>query len=532
MKRYRTAVIAAGLLLAAAGLAQAQSGPTQEELNQAQHSTEWLLPNHDYAGVRFVELRQITPSNARSLRPICMFQGADLNRALNNPLVYRGVMYVTTTYSTFALDPKTCRAKWRHDWKLKDKEANSSIKNRGVAIKDGKLVRGTQDGYLFALDAETGKLLWEVHAANAQQYEALSINPLIYDDLVIVGPSGSEYGIRGWIGAFRLQDGQPVWKFNTIPNDGEPGAESWGAADEKLRRGGGIWTTPSLDLEKGLIYVPVGNPAPDLFATDRPGANLYTGAMVVLDARTGKLQWYMQAVPHDTHDWDVPVTSPLFTATINGTKRNVVTVGAKDGLLRLVDRDTREQLYAVPVTTRTNVDTDPTEEGVYACPGMAGGVEWSAPALIPNLDLLVVPAVDWCGVFKKDDEPRFVAGQLFMGGSFTWDPVEKSRGWLTAVRASTGEVAWKYRSSRPMLAAVTATAGGMLFTGELTGDFLAMDARTGDVLYRFPSGGAIVGGVISYAVEGKQYVAAVTGMAAGFWQATPGSWTLVVFALP
>jgi len=198
----------------------------------------------------------------------------------------------------------------------------------------------------------------------------------------------------------------------------------------------------------------------------------------------------------------------------------------------LVDRETREQLYSVPVTTRTNAELDPTEEGVYTCPGMAGGVEWSAPAYTPKLDLMVVPTVDWCGVFKRDDEARFVAGQQFIGGSFTWDPVQKSSGWLIAVKASTGEVVWKYHSSRPMLAAVTATSGDMLFTGELTGDFIAIDARNGNVVYRFNGGGTIVGGVITYAVSGKQYVAAVAGMAAAFWQAQPGSMTLTVFALP
>jgi len=252
----------------------------------------------------------------------------------------------------------------------------------------------------------------------------------------------------------------------------------------------------------------------------------------VLDARTGKLKWYKQAVPHDTHDWDMAVSTPVFATTIAGARRDVITIGAKDGLLRLIDRKTHEEIYAVPVTTRSNTEVEPTEEGVHACPGVYGGVEWNGPALNPELDLLVVPAVDWCGIFKKDDEPRFVAGQLFMGGSFTPDPVEKSTGWLTAVKASTGKVAWKYHSARPMVAAVTATSGNVIFTGEMTGDFIALDARDGNVLYRFNGGGSIVGGVISYAVNGKQYVAAVSGMAAGFWQAAPGSWTLMVFALP
>ena len=532
MKAFRVALITAVTVLGLALRAQAQPGPTQEELNQAQHSTEWLLPNHDYAGARFVDLKQITPANARNLRPVCLFQGADMTRSQTNPLVYRGVMYLTTTYATIALDPATCRVKWRHEWKAKAKEGNTSIKNRGVALKDGKLVRGTQDGYLIALDMETGKLLWEVPAAKPEKFEAIGMTPVAFEDVVIVGPNGSEYGVKGWIGAFRLSDGQPVWRFNTIPDADEPGADSWGATDARLKGGGAIWTTPSLDAAKGLIYVPVGNPAPDFFASQRPGSNLYTNSMIVLDARTGKLQWYKQAVPHDTHDWDLPVASPLFTATVGGATRDMVTMGGKDGLLRLVDRNTREQIYAVPVTTRLNVEQEPTEAGVYTCPGVLGGMEWSVPAYNLQTGLMVAPAVDWCGVFKSDDEPRFIAGQLFMGGSFTYDPIEKSRGWLTAVKTSTGEVVWKYHSIRPMLAAVTATAGGVLFTGELTGDFIALDAGNGDVLYRFNGGGSITGGVISYAVDNKQYVAAVSGMAAAFWQTAPGSMTLIVFSLP
>jgi len=519
-------------LAAAAPAALAVDGPTQEELNQAARSTEWLLPNRDYAGVRLVALAQITPANAAQLRPVCQFQGGDLNRSQTNPLVYRGVMYLTTTYATIALDPVTCRVKWRHEWQAKAKEGNSSIKNRGVALKDGKVVRGTQDGYLLALDAESGKLLWDVQIAQPDKFEAIGMTPLAFEDLVIVGPNGSEYGVKGWIGAFRLEDGKQVWKFNTIPDDGEPGADSWGTTESRLRGGGAIWTTPSLDVARGLVHVAVGNPAPDFIASPRPGANLYTNTMVVLDARTGKLQWYKQGVPQDTHDWDLPVVSPQFTATVAGARRDVVAMGGKDGLLRLVDRQSHEQVYEVAVTTRLNVDEVPTEQGVYACPGVLGGMQWSVPAYNPQTGVMVAPAVDWCGTYKSDEEARFIAGQQFMGGSFTADPVEKSRGWLTALDVSSGKVLWKYHSERPMLGAVTATSGGVIFTGELNGDFIALNEADGRVLYRFTCGGSITGGVISYAVAGKQYVAVVSGMAGAFWKAQPGAMTLTVFALP
>ena len=289
---------------------------------------------------------------------------------------------------------------------------------------------------------------------------------------------------------------------------------------------------PSLDTATGLIYVPVGNPTPYIFGTVRPGANLYTNAMVVLDAKTGALRWYKQFVPHDTHDWDVAVTSPLFVAEDAGTRRRLVTVAGKDGLLRVLNRDSHEEIYSVAITTRSNEDVEPTVEGVHTCPGASGGALWSTPALNPIDNMLFVASIDWCGVFKKAEELRFVPGQFYRGGTYAPDPVEKSHGWLTAINAGNGSVRWKYESARPLLAAVTASAGGVLFTGELTGDFLVIDSKDGKVLYRFYAGGPITGGVVSYAVKGKQYVAVASGAATGYWQAPGGAATILVFSLP
>jgi alcohol dehydrogenase (cytochrome c) len=281
-----------------------------------------------------------------------------------------------------------------------------------------------------------------------------------------------------------------------------------------------------------LVYVPVANPAPDFYDDNRPGANLYTNSMLVLDVRTGKLKWFYQSVQRDTHDWDLTQVSPLFTATVAGKMRKLVAVVGKDGLLRALDRETKEQMYETPVTTRLNTEVPTTTEGIRACPGVLGGVLWNGPAYNPRVNMLYVPAVDWCGVFKKDKEPRFIMGQLYMGGTYLEDPVEKARGWLTAIDAATGKVAWKYESPKPMLAAVTTTSADLVFTGELTGDFIALDARAGKVLYRFHTGGPMNGGVVTYAINGRQYVAASSGSASGFWRAAPGSSTIIIFALP
>ncbi len=506
--------------------------PSQEELNAAQtNTTDWLLSNHDYSGQRFVDLKQINQQNVQQLRPACIYQAGDTKAFHNNPIVYRGVMYITTTWSTIALDATNCKVRWRHNWKPKSIEVHPP--NRGVAIKDGRVVRATTDGYLFALDIETGKLLWEKKVVAAEKNEgSFNMAPVIFEDLIILGLGISEQGVKGWVGAFKLENGEPVWRFNTVPDDGEPGAETWGKGDARRRGGGSVWSPPSLDPAAGLGYIPVANPAPDFYGDLRPGANLYTGSMVVLDVRTGKLKWFYQAVPHDTHDWDLTQASPLFTANVGGKTRKLVAIVGKDGLLHVLDRETKEHLYETPVTTRLNADVATTTEGVRTCPGVLGGVLWNGPAFNPRANMLYVPAVDWCGVFKKATELRFVEGQLYMGGFYLEDPVEKARGWLTAIDASTGKVAWKYESSKPMLAAVTTTSAGLIFTGELTGDFIALDGRTGKILHRFNTGAPMNGGVITYAIAGKQYVAAASGSASGFWRAAPGSSTIVVFALP
>ena len=411
-------------------------------------------------------------------------------------------------------------------------EATNAYRSRGVALKDGMVVRSTSDGYLIALEAETGKVIWERLVADAEKNEMMVMAPLVYEDLVITGIGMSEYGIRGWIGGFRLADGEQVWRFNTVPDEGEPGAETWNVAESKARGGGGVWITPSLDPATGLLYAAVGNPAPDFFGGVRMGNNLYTAAMIVLDAKTGKLQWFRQVVQHDLHDWDLTVTSPLYSAVIAGTRRSLVSVAGKDGILRAVDRDNHEQVYEVPLTTISNADAEPTIEGVHTCPGVLGGFEWSSPSYNPTTNMLVAPTVDWCGVFKKADEARYIPGVLYMGGSYSEDPVEQSRGWLTAVNASTGAIVWKYQSKRPMLASVTATSANLVFTGELTGDFVVVDESRGDVLYRSNTGGAVSTGVITYAVNGKQYVAVASGVTTYFWRTRPAPTTLTIFALP
>jgi alcohol dehydrogenase (cytochrome c) len=516
----------------AAGSPAKGMGPSQQELNAAAgNSTDWLLSNHDYGGQRYVDLKQINQDNASLLRPVGMYQAGDTKQFHTNPVVYKGVMYITTPYSTIALDATSGKLRWRHNWKPKSVEGWPP--NRGAAIKDGRLIRGTLDGYLLALDLDTGKELWNRKTVASEKQEGgFTMAPMLYQDLIIIGPAVSEEGIKGWVGAFRQDNGEPVWRFNTVPDEGEPGADSWGTSEARQHGGTAVWAPLSLDPDQSTVYVPVANPAPDMYGDSRPGANLYSCSMVALDARSGKLKWYYQAVPHDLHDYDITQVSPLFTAEVNGKTRKLIAVAGKDGMLHVLDRESHEPLYEVPVTTRTDADAAPTTAGTHACPGILGGVQWNGPAYNPLTGMLYVNAVDWCGKFAKAEELHTTEGRGFLGGSYTEDPVESSRGWLTAVDASTGAVRWRYQSGRPLLAAVTTTSGEVVFTGEVTGDMLALDARTGKVLYRFNTGGAMNGGVVTYSIEGKQYVAVATGSASAFWKVAPGSSTIIIFALP
>ncbi len=506
------------------------TGPTQAELDGAAAATEtWLYASHDYAGTRFVDLNQITPANAKHLRPVCLYRSEQSASVQTSPLVYGGVMYLTFGRATVAIDAKTCRERWTYIWQPKGQEISPA--NRGAAIKDGKLVRGTADGYLIALDMADGSLLWSQPVASAAGGQYFSMPPLIYGDLIIAGPSGADFGAKNWVGAFKLETGEPVWKFNLVPDPGEPGADTWESAESLKHGGGSLWTPLSLDAKAGILYLPVGNPAPDFYGEIRPGANLYTDSLVALEAKTGKLLWYRQFIPHDVHDADLSQVSPLFTTTIDGKSHDVISVSGKDGLLRLLDRNSHDQFYEVPITTRENVDALPTFEGVRRCPGLLGGMEWNGPAYDPSSNTLFVPAVDWCGIFSKaPKDPPIMQGMHYYGGAVASDPREKSKGWLTALDASTGKERWKYASPTPLVAGVTATSGGVLFTGDLNNDFLTLDAETGEVLYRFNTGGSIGGGVISYALDGKQYVATTSGTVSAFFGGS-GLPAIVIFAV-
>lgn len=520
------AKIKRGFFSGEGGMRPAGKGPSAAELANAAASSDWLYHTGNYQGTRFTPLDQINRNNVDELRVACLYQLGGNETFITGPIVHRGVMYLTTAHVTAAIDASTCRERWRHTWIPEDEELWGN--NRGVAIQDGYVVRGTADGYLFALDAADGGLLWARQVAYPAAGETITMPPMIFEDRVLIGPAGSENNVQGWIGAFALADGQPMWRFNTIPRVGEPGAETWANREILPMGGGAVWTPLSLDVARAEVYVAVTNPAPDFAAHLRPGANLYTNSLVALDVRKGTLNWYSQLVPNDDKDWDLTQVSPLYEAMIKGDKRKLVVTAGKDGVLRVLNRESGERIFETPLGVRVNDDKPITAEGTRYCPGVLGGVQWNGPSFYPAGNLLFVTMVNWCTTAKLDEEVRHIPGELYLGASLEMD--DESSGSLTAIDASSGEIKWQYDSDEPMVAATLTTGSGLVIAGELKGDMLAFDAETGKVLYRFNTGGSMAGGLVSYAVDGQQHIAAVSGKGS-FWFGGKGAATVVVFRL-
>jgi alcohol dehydrogenase (cytochrome c) len=502
-------------------------------------SVNWMYVDHDYHGTRYSGLGEINTTNVQRLERICVHTFPEKEPAQTAPLAYAGVIYATTAHYTVALDGPTCKVIWQHRWEPKAKETLNT--QRGAAIKYGKVVRGTADGYLFALDAKDGKQLWAHQIAKSSDGYFISMPPLTVGNLVLIGPAGAEWASKGWVGGFDINDGTPIWKFNTVPDPWEPGAASWGNPAALKTGGGNTWTPMSYDPVSDLLYVPVGNPAPDFYDKDRAGANLYTNSLVALDAISGKLAWYYQAVPHDVRDWDLTHAGPIFQTEVAGIKRNVIATSGKDGVLRLLDRDTHEVLYRVPFTYREHADGAIDTIPVRICPGVLGGHEWNGSAYSPPLNALFVPATDWCTWVRAASKPpnldQVRRGEaMYFGGEPRYEPWQSASGWLTAFDASTGKQLWKYHAAQPMIGGVVATAGGLVFTGELNGNFEAFDARTGGLLFKHNVGGPIGGGVISFMAGRKQYVAVVSGYVGLYNTAAPelggANPTITVFSLP
>jgi alcohol dehydrogenase (cytochrome c) len=481
---------------------------------------DWLTYNRTLAGDRYSPLTQINTGNAHRLQVKCIAQLGEMGSFETSPIVFDGEMFVTTAHKVVALDAATCAVRWSYNYVPVDPEHLPG--NRGVALYAGRVFRGTTDGHLLALDAATGKLLWDVRVADGALGYEITGAPVAFDGKVFTGDAGADTGIRGRIYAFDAGTGALVWAFDIVPRAGDPAAATWGASTDK--GGGATWSSMAIDPVRHLLFVPTGNPAPDFNDASRGGDNLYTDSVVALDLSTGKLSWYVQQVPHDMHDWDTAAAPVLF----NAGGRDVMAVASKNGLLYQYDRVSHQTLSQAPFTTRSNVDALPTQAGVHVCPGALG--QYNGPAFSPPAGRVFVAAADRCNVLTRA-EPHYVPGGVYFGGMFRLDPPAQQSGWIKAFDAVSGREVWSVHRKDPVLAAVTPTAGGLLLTGDMGGSFLALDAQDGHVLYEFSTGGPVAAGISVYAVAGREYIAVPSGSSSRDAASATAAATLIVFSV-
>lgn len=505
----RTVAFVGMALLAGFGplqLARAENAASTTEdaaIRLTAGGTQWPSYNNRLDGQRFSTLSEINAGNAAKLGEACRV-GIDGPTSFSAGLIVAdGVIYTNTARETVAIDATSCKLLWKNTYVPQDEESVPS--SRGPAVMNGRFFRGTGDGRLIALDAKTGKLLWTDVIASRRLNEYTSAAPLAWQGVVYMGVAGSDLGIRGRVMAFDAATGRELWRFNTIPMADDTGADTWKDRSSAKTGGGGVWGAMTLDVTTGELFVPVGNPWPDLAADRRPGANLFTNSIVVLDARTGKLKWWYQATPADNHDLDLSAAPVLYR---DSKIRDVVAFAGKDGYVRAVDRKTHELLFQTAITKIENAGVPASKKGVHICPGFAGGVEWNGPT-VDRLNKNVVTGVtDWCMT-------------LFVG-PVTYDPPnadyggypkpdEDARGGVVALDSESGKIQWHYKAEKPVVAGVTPTAGGVIFAGDMGGNFLVLDSKTGKLLKKLPTGGAMAGGLVTYEVDGKQYVAMASG---------------------
>lgn len=486
--------------------------------------TDWPAYNNTANGQRYSVLDQITVTNVSQLKEVCRIKIDDSGTFQAGLIELEGTLYLSNAHDTLAIDARSCALRWRNVYRPQQPEVFQI--NRGVAYANGKLFRGTPDARLMAIDAATGKTLWLQQAGDPTQGEFFSSVPAVWQGTLIIGTAGSDWGIRGRVMAYDQDDGQQLWRFNTIPRGTETGAETWQVADSARYGGGGSWTTYTLDMASGEVFVPVGNPAPDYVPGHRPGDNLFTNSMVVLDAHTGALKWWHQMESNDGLDLDLGAAPMLYW---NSKGSPMVAFGSKDGHVYAVNRETRKRVFKTAVTTIKMPNKVPTVEGVHSCPGTVGGVEWNGPAYDALTRQLVVGAVDWCSTIKAD-KVDFQPGKFLTAGTWIFD--ETRSGWISALDPDSGALRWQYHAEAPVVAGITPTAGGVTFGGDMSGNFIALDSKTGAVLHKVATGGAVAGGIITYALDGRQYVAIDSGNVSRLSFGENGKPSVVIYALP
>jgi len=516
--------------------------PAQVTSDRLMHSDKepqnWLSYSGGYQSQRYTALKEITPANVKNLELQWAFQQRSLEKFEATPLVVDGVMYTTQAPSdVVALDATTGRVFWSFSANVKAESRTCCGRvNRGVAILGDNVFVGTIDGRLIALDARTGKQVWKVQVAKAEAGYSLMHAPLVIKDKVIIGTAGGEFGIRGFIAAYDAATGKELWRFYTIPEPGEKNGNTW-AGDSWKHGGASVWVTGAYDPELNLTYWGIGNPGPDWNGDKRAGENLYSDCVVALDVDTGELKWYYQFTPHDDFDFDSVQVPVLANMQWQGRDRKVMLWGNRNGFFYVLDRTNGQYMLGKPfakVTWTTGLDErgrpmrqanmEPTPQGTRIYPGNLGATNWYSPSYSPETGLFYLSVWDnYSSVYGKADSD-YVEGRLYMGGAprnvvpLLMQPAptlqrreDEGYGAVRAIDPRTGERKWEFKMTDVTDAGILTTASGLLFSGGRDGNFYALDAKTGALLWRTQLGGPIAAGPMSYSINGRQFIAINAG---------------------
>ena len=541
------------------GTAPKTSEVTYERLLKARSEPEnWMTYYGTYDGQRYSTLDQINTGNVKRLTPVWVFQagssgmhsGASTYSFEASPLVVDGVMYLTGWDSwIWAIDAKTGQELWRYKHAVPyDVSLCCGNVNRGCAVAHGKVFFTTLNAHVIALDAETGNVVWDQVYGDVRAGESATVAPLVVKDMVIVGSSGGEFGVRGHTDAFNVETGERVWRTYMIPKPGEPGSETWPSDGEAWQRGGAnCWITPTYDAELNLLYYGTGNPCPDFDGQVREGDNLYTDCVVAVDADSGEIKFHYQYTPHDVWDYDSTMENILFE--MDG--RKCLAHFDKNGYMFILDATDCSLIRVAPFVDRITwgeIDAEgkvttkefPHEEGVpsHFWPGPAGAKEWTHASYSPETGLFYVPVQD-VGATATRRRREFKESIPYWGAGVAVD-TEDTAGSISAFDPSTGQEAWRWHNENntPMCASTLATAGGLVFAGEPSGKFNALDAKTGEQLWQFQCGSGHHSSPSTYSIDGRQYIAVPSGWGAwteGFFAEALGARAgdaLFVFALP
>lgn len=486
----------------------------------------WPSYNGDYTGRRFNSLSQITPANVAGLRAQWVFHPGKSDALEGTPVVMKGVMFTTSANDAYALDARTGRIIWHYSRPVTEGliDDASAHHNRGVALWGSRLYMETDNAHLLCLDAKSGRLIWDVAYAKGNKNYGATSAPLVVKDKVLVGTSGGDDGVRGFIAAFDTTSGEECWRLWTIPGPGEFGNESW-PGDLYLRGGATTWMPGTYDPELNTVYWGTSNAAPDFDGSVRPGDDLYTACLLAIDPDTGKMKWHFQFTPHDLFDYDSVEAAVLLDGMYQGSPRKMLVEANRNGFLYLLDRTDGKFLSATPfvkkLTWAKAIDAtgrpirsglEPTAEGTAICPDMTGATNWFSPSYNPATHLFYFMALESCQLFFTKPQ-QFTEGREFYATGVKKVPGQHGQKILMAYDMRTGKLAWQYPQvgMGNSWGGTMTTAGGLVFFANDSEAFEAVDARTGKSLWHFNTGQQMHASPMSYAVEGKQYVAIASG---------------------